>query len=463
MSDAPERRIAPAGRRDAAGTIRLTIVSICVLGTACAYAACIVIVLRGNIDALYGLVPWLAVAALAGCLLVTGSALVNASRERVRKRSPRVTVDGVGELAAAIGSRESSDRKRAVERLLKRLDVTRAALGVAANPAIRGHLVDGGFASRVERELQTSRSKWHRVNATGVLGLLGCESSIEPLALTVADPDVDIAYAAAQALSLYPSATAYGALLDALTADTIPAGRVAGLLESFRCATAREMIEGKAQAKDPALRYWAAYLLGSLADPRSAPVIERLARDPNEDVRANAAEALAGFPGDELLSELLADESWVVRSHAAKAAGASCRMDLAAHLSELLEDQSWWVRQNAMIALAGFGAAAIPPLLAQLHSSDRFARNKAAEALVRNGYAMEQIERVKEGGPGSRNARRFLIDLGRAEALSTIETAALASGAETRKRMTSVLRSIGTEQAQAVLDQLERSGDEHDG
>ena len=134
--------------------------------------------------------------------------------------------------------------------------------------------------------------------------------------------------------------------------------------------------------------------------PAPRPVIERLARDPNEDVRANAAEALASFPGDELLSALLADESWVVRSHAAKAAGASCRTNLAARLSELLEDQSWWVRQNAMIALASFGAAAIPPLLAQLHSSDRFARNKAAEALVRNGYAMEQIERVKEGGPG---------------------------------------------------------------
>ncbi len=463
MSDAPERRIAPAARRNAAGTIRLTIVSICVLGTACAYAACIVAVLRGNIDALYGLVPWLAVAALVGCLLVTISALVNATRKRVRKRSPRLTADRVGELAAAVGSRESPGRERAVERLVKRLDVTRAALGIAANPAIRHQLIDGGFASRVERELQTSRSKWHRVNAAGVLGLLACDSSIEPLAQIVADPDVDVAYTAAQALSLYPSEMAYGALLDALTADTIPAGRVAGLLESFRCPTAREMIERRARSKDPAIRYWAAYLLGSLADPRSAPVIERLAGDPNEDVRANAAEALASFPGDELLSELLADESWVVRSHAAKAAGASCRTNLAARLSELLEDQSWWVRQNAMIALASFGSAAIPPLLAQLHSEDRFARNKAAEALVRNGYAMEQIERVKEGGAGSRNARRFLIDLGRAEALSTIETAALASGPETRKRMTGVLRSIGTEQAQAIVDQLQRNGDEHGG
>jgi HEAT repeat protein len=461
MSDAPERRIAPASRRDAAGTIRLTIVSVFLLGTACAYAACVVIVLRGNIDALFGLVPWLAAAALVGCLLVTVSAVAGASRKRVRRRTPRLMSDRVGELAAAIGARESSERERAVERLLKRLDVTRAALGVAANPAIRDQLLDGGFAARVERELETSRSKWHRVNAAGVLGLLGAESSIGPLEQTLADPDVDVAYAAAHALSLYPSATAYGALLDALTGQTIPSGRVAGLLESFRCASARELIERRAEADEPAMRYWGAYLLGSLADPRSAPVIERLARDPNEDVRANAAEALANFRGDELLSSLLADESWVVRSHAAKAAGAGCRTNLSARLSELLEDQSWWVRQNAMIALASFGAAAIPPLLAQLHSPDRFARNKAAEALVRNGYAMEQIERVKEGGLGSRNARRFLIDLGRAEALSTIETAALASGRETRKRMVGVLRAIGTEQAQAVLEALERNGDEH--
>lgn len=210
------------------------------------------------------------------------------------------------------------------------------------------------------------------------------------------------------------------------------------------------------------MRFWAAYLLGSLGDPRSAPVIERLTHDANEDVRANAAEALASFPGDELLRRLLADESWVVRSHAAKAAGASCRNNLASRLSELLEDESWWVRQNAMMALASFGAGAIPPLLTQLHSPDRFARNKAAEALVRNGYAMEQIERVKDGGPSSRNARRFLIDLGRAEALGTIETAALTSNRDARRRMIAVLRAIGTEQALTVVERLEREGDERD-
>jgi HEAT repeat protein len=461
MSDAQGRRIAPAGRRDGAGTIRLTIVSACVLGTACAYVACIVVVLRGNVDALFVLVPWLAAAALVGCVLVTVSAIVSAARDRAEKRRPRPAANQIAELAAAIASAEGAERERGTARLLKRLDITSTALGT--NPTIREQLVEGGFAAAVERELRTSRRKWRRVNAAGVLGLLACETSVGPLTEALADSDVDVAYAAAQTLSLYASDRAYEALIDALTAGALPAARVAGLLESSRCPSARELIEPKADSDDPAMRFWAAYLLGSLADPRSAPVIERLAHDPNDDVRANAAEAMASFPGDELLSRLLADESWVVRSHAAKAAGASGRTNLAAQLSELLEDESWWVRQNAMMALAGFGARAIPPLLAQLHSPDRFARNKAAEALVRNGYALEQIERVKEGGPGSRNARRFLIDLGRAEALSTIETAAVTSNPATRNRMIAVLRAIGTEQALAAVEQLEQEDDEHDG
>ena len=462
MSDAEGRRIAPASRRDAAGTMRLTIVSACVLGTACAYVACIVAVMRGNVDALFGLVPWLAAAAVLGCVLVTASAIVNASRGRAEKRRTRLPADRIAELAAAVASSESSERDRGAARLLKRLDVTRAALGVATDPVTREQLVAGGFEASVEHELRTSRSKWHRVNAAGVLGLLGCESSVEPLARTLADPDVDVAYAAAHALSLYASDRAYDALIDVLAGGALPSARVAGLLESSRAPRARELIESRADSDDPAMRFWAAYLLGSLADPRSAPVVERLTHDASEDVRANAAEALGSFPGDEPLSRLLADESWVVRSHAAKAAGASSRTNLAPRLSELLEDESWWVRQNAMMALAGFGAAAIAPLLAQLHSPDRFARNKAAEALVRNGYAMEQIERVKEGGPGSRNARRFLIDLGRAEALSTIETAALTSNQDTRRRMIAVLRAIGTDQALTVVAELEREGDEHD-
>jgi HEAT repeat protein len=128
---------------------------------------------------------------------------------------------------------------------------------------------------------------------------------------------------------------------------------------------------------------------------------------------------------------------------------------LASRLAELLEDRSWWVRQNATVALASFGEAAVPALLGQLHSHDRFARNKAAEALVRSGYAAAQIELLKAGSPDSHTAHRVLVDLGRAEAIRTIEVAARTTeDPGGRRRLLGVLEEIGTEQANAALEQL---------
>jgi HEAT repeat protein len=330
-------------------------------------------------------------------------------------------------------------------KLVAHLDVTRDALSeiVKNDSSVRDELVAGGLATRVERELAEARNRWHRVAAAGVLGLLGAESSVAALRRALDDPNVDVAYAAAQALSLYTSASAYAAVLFALTKQRLPAARIASLLEAFRCPHARELIERRAASENPKVRYWVAYLLGSLADQRSAAVIERLAHDPEEDVRANAAESLASLPNEPLLRRLLDDHSWVVRSHAAKAAGAAGLTALSPRLAALLEDRSWWVRQNATLALASFGEAAVPWLLAQLHSEDRFARNKAAEALIRCGYANRQIELLRSGAVGWEKAHAFLVDLGRAEALSTIENAIrTSSDARVRQRLLDVLEEI---------------------
>lgn len=457
MIGASQRRIGTAADRDSAAVVRFSIVALCLLGTACAYVACIVVVTGGHIDVLFRLIPWLACTALATIVVVTVWALVGASRERLHDRQ-RLTADRISELAGVITTLEPAERGRAKKQLLERLDVTRTALGevMELNPGARDSLIAGGVAVRIERELADAKGKWDRVSAAGILGLLGSETSIEPLREALADRDADVAYAAAQSLSMYASPEAYAALLSALTVSAIPAARVANLLEAFECPEARELIESHAESENPNLRYWVAYLLGSLADPRSLPVIARLARDPEEDVRANAAESLASFPDPVLLGRLMADESWVVRSHAAKAAGVSGLSRLTPRLAELLEDRSWWVRQNATIALAGFGEAAVPHLLGQLHSHDRFARNKAAEALIRSGYAARQIERVASGEADETDeAWQFLLDLGRAEALGTIETAARSAADEdARERLTRLLSAIRTREAAQVLDQL---------
>lgn len=452
MRDASQRRIATAGGEDPGQTIRFAIVALCILATACVYVGCIVLVMGGHIGVLIVLLPWLAATALGTILIVTVTALLGAGHERLRTRH-RLTADRIRELADEIHSLEPAQRARAKKQLIERLDVTRDALSetVEQDPGMRDLLLSGGLATRVERELAGSGDKWHRVAAAGVLQLLRAETSLGPLQRALDDLDRDVAYAAAQALSGYTSSAAYAALLFALTKQRLPAARIASLLEAFRCPSARELIERRAESDNPRVRYWVAYLLGSLADPRSASVIEELTFDPEEDVRANAAESLANFPSEAHLRRLLNDESWVVRSHAAKAVGAADVAALAPRLAELLEDHSWWVRQNAMLALVGFGETAIPSLLAQLRSEDRFARNKAAEALIRTGYATRQIDCVAGALPGCEDARAFLVDLGRAEAVGTIENAARTSSEpRAQERLREVLEEIASGAAKQV-------------
>ena len=457
MIGAAGRRTAVSEGRDPAAVLRFTVVALCLLGTALAYVACIVVVAGGHIDVLFGLIPWLATTALVTIVVVTAWAMIGSSHQRLTDRH-RLTADRISELAAVIARLEPAERGRAKKQLVERLDLTLVALRevIERSPDVRGELVAGGLAARVERELAGAKRKWDRVSAVGILGLLGAESSIEPLRGALDDPDADVAYGAAQALSLYQNPAAYIALLSALKRERIPAPRVANMLESFRSPQARELIERWADSELPRVRYWVAYLLGSLADPQSRAVIERLAHDPDDDVRANAAESLANFPNEQLLDQLLRDDSWVVRSHAAKASGATGLGGLAPRLASLLEDRSWWVRQNATISLAALGEAATPCLLSQLHSNDRFARNKAAEALIRSGYAAKQIDRLAQQNPHDREAAStFLIDLGRAEALGTIETAARnACGDQVRDRLCAVLEAIGTDDAHRALEHL---------
>ena len=432
--------------------MRLFVVLLCGFSTAGVYAALVVVILSGNISALYGVLPWLALAAIGACVLIALSAVVEQSRKRLRRRRRRQATESLAALGARIGSMTGAERERSLNDLIKHLELTRDALERMPDTDVRSRLAAAGLSLRVAPELDEAHGRWHRVAAAAVLGLLGSSDSIPPLSLALDERDADVAYAAAQALSRYAEPEACEALLDALTAERLPPARIAALIETFPCPDARELIEPRAGADDARVRYWACYLLGRLGDQLSLPVIERLAHDPSDDVRANAADAIACFPAQTVLGDLLDDESWVVRSHAARSAGITGELTLAPRLGELLEDPAWWVRQNAANALADIGEGAIPVLVAQLRSSDRFARNKAAEVLVRIGYAAEQVQALREGGLAGDEARRFLIDLGRAEALATIATAAqTTSDPALRSRLIDVLEGIGTEAAGVVV------------
>ncbi len=313
---------AAAAKADQRGAgVRLFVVLLCVFSTAEAYAALAVVILSGNIAALYGILPWLALAAIGACVLIALSAVVEQSRKRLRRRRCRQATENLASLAARIGSLTDAERERSLSDVIKHLELTRDALEQMPDPEARCRLAAAGLSGRVEPELDESHRPWHRVAAAAVLGLLGSTDSIAPLSLALDTSDADVAYAAAEALSRYPEPEACEALLDALTAERLPPARIATLIETFPCHDARELIELRASADDANVRYWACYLLGRLGDQVSLPVVERLAHDASEDVRANAADAIACFQVHTVLGDLLEDESWVVRSHAARSAG----------------------------------------------------------------------------------------------------------------------------------------------
>ena len=187
MSATRERPVVAQAAREPSGAGRLAIVFACLLLTAGVYAALILAVVRRHAQALTGLLPWLAAAAVAGCGLILVSALSDVVRRWLRRRRKRLAAERLTQLGLVIGSWRPSQRERALDRLVERLDVACDALSVIANPDDAEALVAGGVAGRVELELAEAKGKWHRVSAAGVLGQLGSAGSLDALEHALAD------------------------------------------------------------------------------------------------------------------------------------------------------------------------------------------------------------------------------------------------------------------------------------
>jgi HEAT repeat protein len=104
-----------------------------------------------------------------------------------------------------------------------------------------------------------------------------------------------------------------------------------------------------------------------------------------KEERISAARAL-GSLGDPraggMLVAAMADPEWTVRAQAARALGRLRFTDAAAVLEAGLGDEAWWVRANCGNALRSLGHDGIVALERALHSPDRFARDRAREALA---------------------------------------------------------------------------------
>ena len=332
------------------------------------------------------LLPFLAGSALLLAvlvLLVVGRKLGRSRAERrSRARVPRyeeVLRSGSAEEVARMC--RQARRAAAADDLLQALRRADGSLAPERWAALAGGAREAGLAARLEAALEAARPVTRGRSAVLLAALrLPCRAhALEPL---LSDPDVDVRHAALGGLVHDGSPQAARALLRALAAGVLPAERVVERLG--RPWAAPVLLDAW---DDPAvlpMRGWVAEALGLAHEPRALPLLERLLGAGDDDERVRACRAVGRIGGPDALAALLPvlDDPYApARAQAARALGELGDPAAATALGERLSDPAWWVRANAGEALRRLGEPGRDVLRAALEGPDRYARDRAAEAL----------------------------------------------------------------------------------
>ena len=255
-----------------------------------------------------------------------------------------------------------------------RLDVLRA-------------LEEAGIVARLLRNAK-SRLKWSRAHALRILGELKLPQSIPTLLQALGDKDADVRNVAARSLGRMKLQAAEEALIALLGKhDQAVSARIAAICIEMGPRTTPLLIKTLRDGI-PKARFWAARILGEIADHRATRSLSEAVQDADADVRSAAVWAIGNIADSStasIVASHLSDPVWYVRAHAAEALGKIGDPSIAAPLADALRDQNWWVRRNALEALVRIGDASKPVLMGALESDDRFARESAVEALTSLG------------------------------------------------------------------------------
>jgi HEAT repeat protein len=249
-------------------------------------------------------------------------------------------------------------------------------------------VTSSGLAAALPRSLG-SRSPAVRGRAVLLLSRLRWPGSTRLIAPLLHDRDGDVRLTAAGALGAIADAEAARALIEALAAEALPSERILerlgapwavdALLEALAVeASTRPRAHGRS------LPAHLAVALGLAGDPRAEPVLMEYLASGEVEERVSAARALgtAGTLHAAVgLRHAMDDVEWTVRAQAAKSLGTLRATDAVPVLEAALSDAAWWVRSNSATALRTLGEPGLEALRHALRSGDRYARDRAREAL----------------------------------------------------------------------------------
>jgi hypothetical protein len=232
-------------------------------------------------------------------------------------------------------------------------------------------------------------SGWARRRAMLALGAMRVPESVAPLSELLDDWQLDTRMAAVQSLGRVGLPEAAAAIIEMHMVGglKIPSTPVENALVCcfVNCPEALLPYLRRSHGES---RELLARVAGELATPAMADEMIVLAADPQPEVRASAAKALAFAPlplAIPTLGDLARDEVWFVRLRAATALSQLFHPRTIPHLLEAVRDSNRLVRIRAATALAKFEHETVEILQSVVDSRDRYALHAMISALELGG------------------------------------------------------------------------------
>lgn len=226
-----------------------------------------------------------------------------------------------------------------------------------------------------------SRRVARRGRAIVLLGLLGASGAAGEVARCLFDSDPDVRLAAANALEGFAEPACARHLVDAFEAGMLQGSRVVERISHGWAVLSLVEVRERLAPAARALLWRACGLTGARF---TVPLLRETLAQGEDEERICAARALGEIGATEAgldLVEALDDPIWEVRAQAATALGRVGDATAVEPLVEATSDSAWWVRANAATALAGMGTRGALALEKVRSGGDRYAAERAAEAL----------------------------------------------------------------------------------
>jgi HEAT repeat protein len=336
---------------------------------------------------------------LASVGLLVGLSLLVVSRKAMRDRRESASVRRRRRYRRAL---ESGDRRQ-IRRALGGVRDRAAQVDLAV--VLQDPLAERPDVAVLDREARRSgltarlvaqlgaRGGPARGRAVLILSHLKLPAGVSRLEPMLDDDDPDVRLVAVAGLPLGEHPGAVSALVRALSKRRLAPERVIErlgqpwavdeLLQALRDLDA-------AGERRAAPRVGVARALGHAGDRRAEPALIELLRRGSLEERISAARALGAVGGRRSRAELeraLTDEAWPLRAQAARALGTIGIRRSVPALEAVLDDPAWWVRANAATALRELGRPGRAALERALDHPDRYARDRAREALAMDRVA----------------------------------------------------------------------------